>query len=64
MLVIRFQRSQRFGREIYKLISQTGFIEEETEGFYFILKKQDYKKIMLTTEYLADAEKKIKVAET
>lgn len=59
MLVIRFQRSQRFGRETHKLISQTGLIEEETEGFYFILKKQDYKKVMLTTEYLADAKKNI-----
>lgn len=41
---MRFQRGQRFGWEICKWISQTGFINEETESFYFILKSEIIKK--------------------
>ena len=41
VLVLRFQRGQRFWKEIYKLTSQTDVIDEETEAFYF---KKDYKK--------------------
>lgn len=57
---MRFQRGQRFGWEICKWISQTGFINEETESFYFILKSEIIKKKIVFTEYLTDAQKQLK----